>query len=480
MSTTTNTQSFLPYIFRPSYAYTSTGFNTSFNIRNIDTVTANALTVGQLQVGDSNSNMYIGSSTVASANILTNNNTSNTIIGVNAGLGISNTTGLESVGFGSGQNANYVTTSSFVGQSAGCNANTILNSLFMGANAGSNSKNLSNSLFIGAGAGAYNLNASNVIAIGVGAAAYLPTLSPTPNYPYTSVGSSNIFIGTSNGVGLTGTNNVIIGHSVNSTTFSSNPYYNSGSISPLYVLPNFSNKLYIGSGSNILMTGDFTTGCISIGTPNATPYSVFSTTTGSVTTWNPLTLGLQLEVKKYARIGNGLGIGIDPGYYTLDVNGQFRVSDGSGLIALSNKYDGVTNTTGAATASYVEMKPVSGGTMVLDVTGQINARNGVYSIQSGSNGVTVPATGSSLTLSNVLPTMKNGSNWTGGVVGFLMASASQYYAAQFAVLNGVQGGLYASSTNLIFSISGSNIVISNTSASSLTGVVYNFTLYPAF
>lgn len=470
MSTTTNTQSFFPYIFRPSYAYTSTGFKTSFNIRNIDTVTANALTVGQLQVGDSNSNMYIGSSTVASANILTNNNTSNTIIGVNAGLGISNTTGLESVGFGSGQNANYVTTSSFVGQSAGCNANTILNSLFMGANAGSNSKNLSNSLFIGAGAGVYNSTASNVIAIGVGAAAC---------QSITQVGSSNIFIGTSNGVGLTGTNNVIIGHSVNSNTFSSNPYYNSGSTEPIKVLPTFSNKLYIGSGSNILMTGDFTTGCISIGTPNATPYSVFSTTTGSVTTWNPLTLGLQLEVKKYARIGNGLGIGIDPGYYTLDVNGQFRVSDGSGLIALSNKYDGVTNTTGAATASYVEMKPVSGGTMVLDVTGQINARNGVYSIQSGSNGVTVPATGS-VTLSNVLPTMKNGSNWTGGVVGFLMASASQYYAAQFAVLNGVQGGLYASSTNLIFSISGSNIVISNTSASSLTGVVYNFTLYPAF
>jgi len=457
MSTTTNVQSFLPYIFRPSYGYTSTGFRTTFNIRNIDTVTANALTVGQLQVGDSNSNMYIGSSTAASANILSNNNTSNTIIGVNAGLNVSNTTGLESFGFASGQNANYITTSSFIGQSSGYN-----------------STNLTSCLFIGAGTGAYNSNANSVIAIGAGATAY-------PGSAYTQVGSSNIFIGNSNGIGLTGTNNVIIGHRVNSTTFSTTPYYNAGSLTPNFVSPTFSNKLYIGSGSNILMTGDFTTGCISIGTPNATPYSVFSTTTGGVTTWNPLTLGLQLDVVKYARIGQGLGIGIDPGYYTLDVNGQFRVSDGSGLIALSNKYDGNTNTTGAVDASYVEMKPISGGTMVLDVTGQINARGGVYSIQSGSNGVTVPATGV-LTLSNVLPTMKNGSNWTGGVMGFVMASdTAKYYAAQYAVLNGVPGGAVASPTSLSFSISStSNIVISNSGATQLTGVIYNFTLYPAF
>jgi hypothetical protein len=485
MSTTTNVQSFLPYIFRPTYAYSANaGFKTSFNIRNVDNITAGSLTVGQLQIGDSNANMYIGSSTTESANILSNNNTSNTIIGVNAGLGVSNSTGLEAVGYGTGQNANYVTNSSFLGLSAGCNANDVYNSVFVGASsgyesadisnslfigstAGSNSSKVCNSLFMGSGTGAYNSNASNIIAIGVGTSAWGAN---------TAVGGSNIFIGNSSATGLTGSNNVIIGHGINSTALSNAPYTFVPGGPNQYVPATFSNKLFIGSGSNILLTGDFESGCVSIGSTNSTPNSLLSTSSVvdgvTVQTWNAIpTLGLQLDVKKYARIGYGLGIGTDPGTYALDVNGQFHVTDGSGgEMLLSN-------------SSLILQNTVFGGTIILDVRGQVKASGGVYSIQSGSP-VSINSN-SSITLSNVLP-VKNGSNWTGAVAGVVtsttqVASSNQYFQAQYAIVNGVIGGSPIDpATFLRFVISTSNIVISNTSTDTQLPVMYNFTLYPAF
>ena len=489
MSTTTNTQSFLPYIFRPTYGYSANaGFKTSFNIRNVDNITAGSLTIGQLQIGDSNSNMYIGSSTTESANILTNNNTSNTIIGVNAALGVSNTTGLEAVGFGAGGQAKYITNSSFVGQSAGCNAYTVTNSLFMGATAGSNSSNISNSLFIGAGTGVYNSNASNVIAIGVGTSAWSTK---------TTVGISNIFIGNSSATGLSGSNNILIGHGINSVAIANAPYTFTPGGAAQQVPATFSNKLFIGSGSNILLSGDFVSGCVSIGSTNSTPNSLlasYSIINGqSVPSWNalPPSFGLQLDVNKYARIGYGLGIGTDPGAYALDVNGQFRVSDGSGLIAMSNQYDGNGNNSGATNASFVEMKPTeasaaSGGSMVLSVTGKVRANDGVYSYQSGTTGVRVNK-GTPLALFT-LPS-KNGSNWTGLLVGTVInysaaaSASSNYYTASLLINAGVLQNPNSANTNGIYFTYASSVVsliIDAGAAATSVDFLYNFTLYPAF
>ena len=498
MSTTTNVQSFLPYIFRPTYAYSANaGFRTSFNIRNIDNITAGSLTVGQLQIGDSNANMYIGSSTTESANILSNNNTSNTIIGVNAGLGVSNSTGLEAVGYGTGQNANYITNSSFLGLSAGCNANTVANSLFTGASAGyassnvsnslfmgwtagSNSSNVCNSLFMGPGTGAYNSNASNVIAIGVGTSSWGAK---------TAVGVSNIFIGNSSATGFLGSNNVIIGHGINSNALANAPYTFIPGGTNQYVPTNFSNKLFIGSGSNILLTGDFVSGCVSIGSTNSTPNSLLSSSSivdgVSVQTWNAIpTLGLQLDVKKYARIGYGLGIGTDPGTYPLDVNGPFHVFDGSGgdLTFAPPVY---ASSDGALTLK----STIGGGTMTLDVAGQVKATGGVYSIQSGTSGVSV-TNGTPLTLSNVL-LPKNGVNWSGMVVGTVMnysdpptVNTANVFTASVIINAGVlvSGGPLTNLGGVVFGFSGtplSNITITNGIGGTIT-MMYNFTLYPAF
>lgn len=498
MSTTTNVQSFLPYIFRPTYAYSANaGFKTSFNIRNVDNITAGSLTVGQLQIGDSNANMYIGSSTTESANILTNNNTSNTIIGVNAGLGVSNSTGLEAVGYGTGQNAKYVTNSSFLGLSAGCNANTVTNSLFTGASAGFESSNVSNSLFIGStagryssnvcnslfmgpGAGAYNSNASNVIAIGVGTSAWGVK---------TAVGMSNIFIGNLSATGLTGSNNVIIGHGINSNALLNAPYTYVPDGPNQYVPANCSNKLFIGSGSNILLTGDFVSGCVSIGSTNSTPNSLLASSSivdgVQVQTWNPIppSFGLHLDVKKYARIGYGLAIGTDPGSYALDVNGQLHVSDGSGGdLVFGPAVYGSSN--GALTLKSV----ASGGTMALNVAGQVNASSGIYTLQSGTTGVSV-TNGTPLTLSNVL-LPKNGVNWSGMVLGTVMnyTTPTQATSNVFTASAVISAGVLVSSSltnsgGVVFGFSGSplsNITITNGIGGTTITMMYNFTLYPAF
>lgn len=466
MSSITNVQSFLPYVFRPTYTYNSSnGFATSFNIRNIDSISAGYLTVGQLQVGDSNSNMYIGSSTATNAGFLANSNASNTIIGVNAGLGLSNSTNIESFGFGSVQNGNAICNSSFIGTTSGCNSSSVANSLFFGARTGYGSSNISNSVFIGGGSGSNVFGGGNVIAIGIGTSS-----AGTP----TTVGSSNIFIGNSSATGFTGGNNVIIGHGI--TTSSIPPYslYNGG---PTQYLPsNMSNKLFIGNGSNILLTGDFASGCVSIGSTNSTPNSCNDGNYSLVGT------GLQLDVARYARVGQGLGIGVDPGSYAMDVNGQLHVSDGSGgdMVFAPSVY-GSSN-------GFLTLKSVAdNGTMTLSVAGEVGANGGVYSFQSGTPGVSV-ASGSTFTLSNIFPS-KNGLNWSGLVVGTVVSqgqgnATSNYFTYSVVINSGsLMGSVIPTNTGGVgFTLTGSplsNIVISN-SVSDTRILTYNFTLYPAF
>jgi len=487
MSTTTNVQSFLPYVFRPTYTSNLNGFKTSFNIRNVDTITAGTLSVGQLQIGDSNSNMYIGSSSGTAVLATTNN--SNTVIGFNAGLGLESSTSLEALGFGAAQTGRIISNSSFVGTFAGSNAcnvsasyfvgtyagsatSNITNSIFLGSNSGGSGSNVLNSLFIGNGTGANSFNASNVIAIGISTAAWSSK---------TTTGVSNIFIGNSTATGLTGSGNIIIGHGLTAATIPT--YQNFYGDIARSVPANMSNKLYIGSGAGVLLAGDLSTGYVSIGSTNTSPVSCNSGNYSIEGT------GLQLDVAKYMRIGQGLGIGVDPTAYQLDVNGTFHISDGTGgdLEFMPTPY-------GSANGALTLKTNDPNGSMTLNVIGRVNASHGVYSLLlTPANAVTIPhTTNNTYTLSNVLPA-KNGSNWSGYIVGTILSGTkvnntiSQFFTGTYTLIAGVPVGSNTSTTGLTWTVSNSsNIVITNTTSITYPmyptdlPVYYNFTFYPAY
>jgi hypothetical protein len=217
-----------------------------------------------------------------------------------------------------------------------------------------------------------------------------------------------------------------------------------------------SNKFFIGSGQTALIAGDFSTGVTAIGTTNtnANSYTYPYTPLGAGT--------LSLDVVGSVRVQNGISIGRDPGQYQLDVNGQFRVTDGYGQIAMSNMYDGSTNTSGASNASFVEMKSVVGGgsmTLALSgaavISGQVQSA-GYWSLQSGSTGFIYSSTsgaGASNVLSNVIKT-------NGLMVITLISSSSTIYAsANYIVTNKNSGGTLAAVSTI-----GSSTLVVNTAS----------------
>jgi hypothetical protein len=244
-----------------------------------------------------------------------------------------------------------------------------------------------------------------------------------------------------------------------------------------------SNKFFIGSGQTALIAGDFSTGVTAIGTTNtnANSYTYPYTPLGAGT--------LSLDVVGSVRVQNAISIGRDPGQYQLDVNGQFRVTDGYGQIAMSNMYDGSTNTSGASNASFVEMKSVVGGgsmTLALSgaavISGQVQSA-GYWSLQSGSTGFTYPST--SPTASNVLT---NVIKTNGLMVITLISSLSTYASANYIVTNKNSGGtLVAASTigsstlvvNTAISVSPPTITFVNSAGSDGTVTYfYNITFFP--
>lgn len=354
MSTTTNVQSFLPYIFRPTYTYSAAGFATTFNIRNIDTITANSVTAVTVDIGDSLNNVYVGrSSGNIPTSMLTKGAVSTTMIGNSAGSGQSNTTNVECIGYTSGQGILSVSNSSFIGAYAGASSRIVNGSLLIGTDAGRGSSNISNSIAIGQNVLSNVTTAANVIAVGTN------TAVGTSN----ANGGSNIYIGNSNSIGIIGAGNIIIGHKVTPAQYTVGGVVTSNP-------SNMSNKLFIGSGNNILIAGDFSNGCVSIGTTNTTPNSL------NGPNYSPIpTLGLQLDVAKYVRIGYGLGIGVDPGNYQLDVNGPMHIADGSGgdLVFAPPVYGSLN---GALTLKSTAV----GGTMTLSVDGSIIASGDVTAL----------------------------------------------------------------------------------------------------
>ena len=185
-----------------------------------------------------------------------------------------------------------------VGINTAAGVTNTTNSLFIGKNVGPGSIGLSACLWLDptGGGGAGNAS-SNTIAIGASTGV---------------VGSSNIWIGTNAGNSNTGVGNIILGHSM-----------------PISAPTDY--QLQIGVGSNVLIAGDISQNAVAIGKADATMQYIDGD--GRVP-------GLVLDVSGYARIAQGLAIGMDPLQSTLDVNGTFRVDDGYGILSLDHDLAG--------------------------------------------------------------------------------------------------------------------------------------------
>ncbi len=134
MSSTSNVQNFLVNVFRPVYTYdpTTTTFTPKLELSNIDTYSGNTVSIFTVAVGDSNSNVYVGS---------------------NAGNSYTTTklcSNVTAVGYGAGSNISNVSNATYLGFNAGVGALTASNVVAIGANA--NGNGISN-VYVGTGTG---------------------------------------------------------------------------------------------------------------------------------------------------------------------------------------------------------------------------------------------------------------------------------------------------------------------------------------
>lgn len=225
---TTGIQNYLSNVFRPIVLFDTgtSNFTPRLELSNIDTYSGNSISVFTAAVGDSNSNVYVGS---------------------NAG------------------NPYNTTRSCF-------------NVTALGFAAAGSLSNDSNSVYIGYFAGFNSSNANDIIAIGANAGA--------------NGGSSNIFMGTN--TGTIGTSNIFIGHRISSIT-------------------SVSDQIRIGYSNQIPIAADLSRNWVGLGgytTPENLTYST-------------------IDISGSTRIKGNLGVNIDPGTRTLDVNGNFRARDAS-------------------------------------------------------------------------------------------------------------------------------------------------------
>jgi hypothetical protein len=216
-----------------------------------------------------------------------------------------------------------------------------------------------------------------------------------------------------------------------------------------------------------LMAGDFSNKVISIGTTN-TSLNTCNSAYPNFTLSN-----ISLDVGNYARFQKGLSIGCDPGTYTLDVNGQFRATDGWGQIAFSNNF----NSTGFSN-SFVEMKPVyPGGTMTVNVAGQLLVSSAVVSGLTSSAGY-YSAKGSisaTTTISNVTR--------PGILVVVLTDGTTLNYYTSTYMINSAGNSLTTysvqsnSATWVSISVASSNVTIT-TGTGIQFPICYNITVFP--
>lgn len=222
---TTGIQNYLSNVFHPVYTYdtTSSNFVAKLEVSNIDNYSGNTISVFTAAVGDSNSNVYVGSNAGNPYNITRN----------------------------------------------------VFNVTALGYGAASNISNDSNSVYIGWYAGSSGSNSANVISIGANSGGN---------------GSSNIFIGTD--TGSVGTSNVLIGHFID--------------------VSSSSNQIRIGYSNQIPIAADLSKNWVGLGGV-LTPSYAFNS----------------LDVSGNSKFAGNLGINVNPGTRTLDVNGNFRAADTS-------------------------------------------------------------------------------------------------------------------------------------------------------
>ena len=378
MSSTTNVQSYLPYVFRPVYTWTGSNFTTTFNLSNIDTLSVRAAKFGVIYAGDISNNVYIGSNTGNPPAVVGGcNASSNTAIGISSASALSGSSNSEFVGFQAGSVGRVICNTVVIGESAALSNSNVSNSVLVGT---SNSLGLSNiftTISIGGNAG--------------------------------GTGTSNIFIGSSNGIGMTGSSNVIVGHGVNLASIPGYVLADGVTSNPSF--SNASNLFMVGMSNKVLIAGNFSNGVVSIGSTN-TNANVCNAGLGNSLASNTVE-NLTLDVSKWMRVQNGLAIGCDPNNgFTLDSVGSFRVQDGYGQLYMSNMYDIGDGRGAVASNSIVNMNAVAtGGTMTLSVEGAVRASTatvsglvsaaGYFSVQSGVGGVDIgPSSGLSIPLKN--------------------------------------------------------------------------------
>jgi len=188
MSSTSNVQNLLANVFRPAYVYDTTNqlYRTKLEMSNIDTITANSVSVFTISAGDSNNNVYVGNN---SGNPFSNASTLNT--GCNVALGVY-----------AGGTINNSSNSVFVGYFAGNNAVTSVKTVAIGANVkGDGTSNV----YIGASTG-----------------------------PVSGVGTKNIFIGAGIAPAVAPSNTLQIGNAVYANM--SNQYFGIWNPTPTHAL----------------------------------------------------------------------------------------------------------------------------------------------------------------------------------------------------------------------------------------------------
>lgn len=201
-------------------------------------------------------------------------------------------------------------------------------------------------------------SASNV-ALGVAAAFGLSNASNCVYIGYNSLqtvaGSSNNVIVGANTVG-NGSSNIILGAQSRILSGSSNILIGTN----LDVSTSTTNRFYLGNGvNNITLASDLA--ARNLGINNPAPNSAFA-----------------LDVSGYTYVRGGLGINDDPRDYTLNVNGNFRVQNGYGVMIfdtpLTDVFDASSGDTLVTLNSYT-----AGKKAVLDVSGNVAADRGFYS-----------------------------------------------------------------------------------------------------
>lgn len=206
-------------------------------------------------------------------------------------------------------------------------------------------------------------SASNV-ALGVAAAFGISNASNCVYIGYNSLqtvaGSSNNVIVGANTVG-NGSSNIILGAQSRILSGSSNILIGTN----LDVSTSTTNRFYLGNGvNNITLASDLA--ARNLGINNPAPNSAFA-----------------LDVSGYTYVRGGLGINDDPRDYTLNVNGNFRVQNGYGLMTfdtpLANGTYANSGDTVVAINSYT-----TGKKAVLDLSGNVRAEQGFYSTRGST------------------------------------------------------------------------------------------------